>query len=139
MGQHHVRIALQRFKIALRETFSGLIRRKQFLRLRDQALGCESIGWLFGIQRLVDQYHQLRQLMQPVEPWIVQHQFQKIGARLDPFYISLIYCALGVEQDFVQAEQAVAQIREPLVRRRGRRRNGPHRTPCCYPTACFGR
>ena len=93
-----------------------VVKRHKFPRLRNQS---RRVRWgcgLFGVQQLVDLNHQFRQLMQPREPRIVQHQLEQLAFRFNARNVVVVHRGLGIQQGLMEMEQPVAKIGEALTR-----------------------
>ena len=110
MSQHRRRFALHDVEIAAGE--SGA-----FFRWGEQParLGDEPLRVLFGSrrrflrQRLIDHHNESRELAQPLERRVIQHQVEILSRGSDGRDVAFVGGALEFEERFVQTEQSIAK------------------------------
>src|SRR5437667_7951442 len=95
MREHRPGIALHHLEVAARKAYAVLRRGDQLASLSDQTVGVGRSGRFFQLQRLVDEDDELRQVVQPGEPWVVEHQIEILSGAGDALDIPLVGGALA--------------------------------------------
>ena len=108
-------------KYLRRKSGGFLVRGDQSARLRDEAVGVGGCGGLVRVQGFIDHDDELRELVQPGEPRIVEHESEILARGRDPFHVALVHAAFGVEQRFVKVQKSVAQVFQALLSTVGHR------------------
>ena len=115
MRKHRRRVALHDFEVPPREAIAGFGGNQDHPRLVHQPVRLLGGNRLFlAIQSLIDQHDKLRELVQPVEPRVMQHQFQILAGRRNALDIAFIGGAFAIEKRLVQLQQPVAERLEPF-------------------------
>ena len=116
MINDHRRVALDGVKVFFLEGVAGLRRHKHFPGEGDGAAGVFLGDWLLGGQRFVYAHDEFRNVMQPGELRVVDHQLEEL-AGVDVAMLAFVFAALHVEKSFMQAEKREAKGEKLLAGR----------------------
>src|ERR1043166_7032766 len=115
--ENNVRVALQCLEVMFGKSLAGFGRDEQKPGLIHQGVDVYSRQRLFLVQRHIHRDDELGQWVQPGEPRVVSEEVEKMIRRWDRADRFLVTDALGINQRFVQSEQRVAELLEPLLDR----------------------
>jgi hypothetical protein len=114
MIDDHRRVALDGIEVFFLEGIAGLRGYKHFPGERDGAAGVFLGDGLLGGQRFIDANDKLRNVVEPGELRVVDHQLEEL-TRVDVAMLALVFAALHVEKSFVQAEKSEAKGKKLLA------------------------